>query len=536
MDKQNVDRSWWLREFAPKYGWLVLILVSALAGRILYRPLPSDPPGRSIADNPVVKSYTQAVSTIQNNHFKTNEWAVLTRTAIDRMLHSLDPHSNFHDRRQFAEMQNEQNSRYYGIGATINQRGNGIYVVGVTPGMPADRAGIRYGDAIVKVDGQLTRAWSQSEVLASVRGARGTLVEITVERVGRTGYLTYEIERDEIPYLSVRNFFMLRSDTGYVDLTGGFSQETSSELREAISELKSQGMERLLIDLRNNPGGLLMQAIQASEIFLPADSVIVSVFGREGKAVQRSYTSSNQNPESLPLALLVDEGTASAAEIMAGALQDNGRACIVGEESFGKGLVQTVFRLHGGTALSLTTARYLTPKGRSIHRSFAVGGMYSYGLSRRDQGAANDPASVTSGGGGITPDLPDKPGRGEITADEGLRLRNAAFQFVRQVSAGLVPGLDDWGARRFETSIRTRGPGPRLNGQLVPAFQAFVRDHPEWLISEPLASPLRDYIDLHIKAEMIGASSGFEAADRYLLDHDRQVVRALDWLSKRQLP
>ena len=534
MGESGRNKWGWLRHLAGSYGWLILIGLAAIGGRIWQGPWISDPPGGSAAtQNPVVSSFARAIGGIQNRYFQPPEWSDLTRHAIERMLLSLDPHSRFHDRTQFTEMQNEQSSSYYGIGASINQRSNGIYVVGVMPGKPADRAGVRYGDAIVAVDDHLTDTWSQATVLTSVRGERGTPVEITVERAGHAGRLTFRIVRDVVPYLSVRNRFMLRPGTGYVDLTGGFSQETTTELREAISELKSQGMDRLLIDLRNNPGGLLRQAIEVSEIFLPAGKVIASVLGREGRSLQRSYLSENQNPERMPLALLVDEGTASAAEITAAAMQENDRACIVGEESFGKGLVQTVFRLRGGTGLTLTTARYLTPKGRSIHRSFAEGGIYDYGLSRKFKLPTAEPES---GSGGISPDLPDRPGRSIASEEEILRLRDACFQFVRFVNAGLVVGLEDWRGRGNGAGLRPRPGDYQVNNLVRRRFRQFVRDHPELLIRESLPAPVQKYVDQRLRAEMIAAAYGAEAADRYLLEDDPQVLRALDWLKKAPLP
>ncbi|MEY4167066.1 MAG: hypothetical protein RIR52_890 [Acidobacteriota bacterium] len=529
----TIERS--LRSLPPVYGCLFLLIIASIAGRIVHPPPVADPPCRSIADNPVVRSFAQAIGVIQKQYSKPPEWEALTGVAITRMLHSLDPHSSFYDRSHFTEMLNEQDSRYYGIGAIINQRRQGVYVLGVIPGTPAERAGMRYGDKIVAIDGTLTDMWSQNKVLANVRGAAGTEVQITVERVGLPRRQTYTIERDEVPYPSVLNHFMIRPGMGYVDLTGGFSQQTTNELSAAINELKSQGMDRLLIDLRQNPGGLLKQAIQASELFLPTGSVIVSVVGREGRTVRRSYVSENQAPETLPLALLIDEGTASAAEILAGALQDNGRACLVGEESFGKGLVQTIFRLRDGTGLSLTTARYLTPSGRSIHRSMAVGGLYDYGRSRKLKGPFPDHPSE-AGVGGINPDLPDRPGKTDVSEDERLRLRDASFEFVRLASAGLIPGLEDWRVRRTEAVQRSRRTEYAVNPLVRRLFLDFVRRHPEWLISEPLSESARHYVDRRIRAEMISAAYGPESADQYLLDEDPQVLRALDWLKRRPLP
>jgi len=522
----------WCGGWVASYGWLALLLVSAIAGRLFYHPPAADPPGKSIAESPVVRSFASAVGLIQRGYIKTPEWGALTSLAIDRMLHSLDPHSNLYNLSQFTEMQNEQNNHYFGIGATIGRRNINLYVIGVMPGMPADRAGLRYGDEIIEVGGRVVETWPQKRVMAEVRGERGSLVDIMIERAGLPGRKNFEIERSEVPYLSVRSRFMIRPGIGYIDLTGGFSQETTNEIRDAIRSLKSQGMERLLIDLRQNPGGLLKQAIQVSELFLPAGRVIVTVVGREGRSLQRSYVSENQSPELLPLALLIDEGTASAAEILAGALQENGRACIIGEESFGKGLVQTVFRLRGGNGLSLTTARYLTPNGRAIHRSFATGGIYDYGLSRYLKNPALDQAPAS---GGVRPDLPVRPAGSITNNDEYLRLRDACFEFVRLASTGLIPGLEDWRVRRVEANQRPRGGEYPVNNLVRRLFREFVRNHPEWLISDRLSVPAQQYADRRIRTEIISAAYGEIAADQYFLDGDLQVLRALDWLIERPL-
>ncbi|MFM8394089.1 MAG: S41 family peptidase [Acidobacteriota bacterium] len=515
-----------LRDRSAGWTGLLLILLAAISGRIYQgAPIP-DPPGNSIADNPVVKYYGQMVDLVNQNYYLTPHWESLTKDVINRMLHTLDPHSNFYDFKEFAEMQNEQNSRYYGIGAGISQRNNRIYIVDVSPRMPADRAGIKYGDAIVEVDGRATDNWADTDVLSHVRGDRGSAVEITVERAGASRRQAFRIERDEVPYLSVRHHYLIRPGIGYIDLKGGFNQETSNELRQAIAALKNQGMERLLLDLRRNPGGLLKQAIEVSEIFLPPGNEIVSIRGREGRVPQRSYVSANQLPESMPLALLIDEGTASASEILAGALQDYGRAWIIGEQSFGKGLVQTVYRLRGGTGLVLTTARYFTPKGRSIQRSYSDVNLYDYERSRR----LKMPIPLLRGGlpsGGIRPDQEVGSGPDLVT------LRDACFQFARQVSAGLIPDLVDWEVRQVVYNHRLRGPEFQVTSLVRRRFRDFIQLHPEWQLGDSLLAEQRDYIDRQIRAEMIATAFGTELAEQYLLQSDRQALRAIEWLNRQ---
>ena len=242
---------------------------------------------------------------------------------------------------------------------------------------------------------------------------------------------------------------MMRQGIGYAALTNGFNQKTSEELQDAIADLKRQGMTAMILDLRRNPGGLLKQAIEVSELFLPAKEEVVSVRGREGRMRNQSYKSANKEPETMPLVVMINGSTASASEIVAGAIQDKDRGLIVGEDSFGKGLVQTVFRLPGGTGLTLTTAKYYTPSGRSIQRDYSGLSIYEYYTAHRsnNEPAAtptpqlNAPVFTTStgrkmlSGGGITPDIVVK------NAEENFAIRDACFEFARLLAGGVSPRI-----------------------------------------------------------------------------------------------
>src|SRR5215475_823947 len=278
-----------------------ILAVCAGIGGFYYDQSALTRPSDGMADNPAVRDFAKAVDLIEGHYAGASDKERLTRGAVLGMLHSLDPHSNFYGRREFSEMQDEQSSHFYGIGVTVNQRNGRLYVLGVSPGMPAERAGLRYGDAIIAVDGHPTRDWSQSDALKHVRGEPGGEVRLTIERAGATEPLTVTITRGEVPFPSVRNFFMLRPGIGYIGLTGGFNQETSEELRDAILKLKEEGMNSLILDLRRNPGGLLEQAVQVAEIFLPKGLEIVSVRGREGRYPTPARRSENQSPETMPL-------------------------------------------------------------------------------------------------------------------------------------------------------------------------------------------------------------------------------------------
>lgn len=525
---------------------VLFLIVGAFAGgwagriRTRVQSTPSD----EMRDNLVIKTFTDGMKLVDENYggFETNE-EMLTKASALGMLHVLDPHSSFFDRRSFSEMQEEQNSHFYGIGVTINQRNGKTCVLGVVKGMPADRAGLKYGDIIAAIDGKSTKDWSQADVLNHVRGERGTEVEIAVDRAGEPAPVRVRIVRDEVPYPSIRNHFIVRPGVGYIALTNGFNQKTSEELQEAMADLKKQGMSSLVLDLRRNPGGLLKQAIEVSEQFLPKGVDVVSVRGREGRVRSQIYRSENNDPESIPLVVLINSGTASASEIVAGAIQDKDRGLIVGEDSFGKGLVQTVFRLPGGTGLTLTTAKYYTPSGRSIQRDYNGVSLYEYYTARRNI----DPLSTTPtptpdldkqgtvftptgrklhGGGGITPDIIVK------SQEENYVIRDACFEFARFLAAGTIQGLEEYKIGQFTHQYKLRGNEFPINDTAVTAFRNFIREHPDLGISDNLISTHVDYVKRRIRAELITAAYGIEAEDQFLLETDPQAQQAIEAIPK----
>jgi len=409
--------------------------------------------------------------------------------------------------------------------------------------MPAERAGLRYGDAIVAVDGQSTKGWVQQDALKYVRGERGTQVELTVERLGAPAPLTFRIVRDEVPFPSVRNFFILRPGIGYVGLTGGFSQTTDEELRDALAQLRAEGMTSLILDLRRNPGGLFRQAVEVAEEFLPRQVEIVSVRSRQGRATRQIYRSENNEPESMPLVVMINSETASASEIVAGAIQDRDRGLIVGEASFGKGLVQTVFRLPGGTGLTLTTAKYYTPSGRSIQRAYSGVGFYDYYFARYrlegDRSAAHG-ARLTAthneetvytptgrrllSGGGVEPDIYVK------AQEENLTLRDACFEFARRLVAGSIAGLEQYRVTAVEQGHQWRSGDLQITEPVITAFRAFLREASEVRVSDSQVAENNDYIRRRIRAEVITAAYGTEVAEQFLMESDLQALRAIEAL------
>src|SRR3954447_6085442 len=322
--------------------------------------------------------YHEAINTVEERYAGEIDYEKATQAAIQGMLFTLDPHSVYFPAAEFKKLKEDQSSSIYGIGVQILRHDDGVYVQSVVENTPASRSGLRYGDRIVEVDGKDAREWSSEEVSKNVRGDRLKPVDIKVERPGEQVPVSFKIVRDAVPLPSIRNSFMIAPGTGYIGLVGGFQHTTDDELREAIANMEKEGMRQLILDLRNNPGGLLDQAIDVASEFLPRDKVVVSVKGRSEYTEAAVYKSNGRDPEEMPLVVLINRNTASASEIVAGAIQDHGRGLVVGETSFGKGLVQHVFPLPYNTGLTLTTARYYTPYGRSLQRDYSSGSLYDY--------------------------------------------------------------------------------------------------------------------------------------------------------------
>jgi carboxyl-terminal processing protease len=506
----------------------------------------------------IEKDYNEAVGTISTNYSGEIDYEKATQAAIQGMLSTLDPHSVYFPYSEFKKLKEDQDSRFYGIGVTIVQHRDGVYIQSAVEGTPAARIGLRYGDRIVEVDGKDAREWSSDQVSKNVRGARGEPVKIKVERPGSEAQLNFTIVRDAVPLPSIRNEYMIKPGTGYVGLTGGFQHTTDEELREAIKKLKAQGLRQLILDLRGNPGGLLDQAIDVSSEFLPRGQVIVSVRGRSEYSEPVIYKSSGTDPEDLPLVILINRNTASASEIVAGAIQDHGRGLIVGETSFGKGLVQRVFQLPFNTGLTLTTARYYTPYGRSLQRDYSSGSLYDY-YTRQDlngsrpqpspgNGVRNleaplalasptpqvqqtGPAVKTAagrvfyGGGGITPDIEVKP---QAATPLRQKIAESAFHFTRQLAAGQVTGLESYRVEKVQYGRSPKATDYPVTDRVIEAFREFVRNDvlsgfPPAQVDEEL-----EFVKLRLREEIITAAFSNDAGSRVLLDSDPQVLRAIE--------
>lgn len=540
----------------------VLILIAAVVGGTIGRSrrfrhsVPATGAASYAEADDIEKDYNEAVSAISDQYAGEIDYEKATQAAIQGMLFTLDPHSMYFPYKEFKKLKEDQDSRFYGIGVTIVRHRDGVYIQSAVEGTPAGRLGLRYGDRILEVGGKDARDWSSEQVSKNVRGGRGEPVTIKVDRAGSEGPLTFTLLRDSVPLPSIRNAYMLRPGTGYVGLTVGFQSTSDEELRDALDKLKSQGMRQVILDMRGNPGGLLNQAIDVASEFLPRGQVVVSVKGRTEYTEPIVYKSNGSDPEDVPLVVLINRGSASASEIVAGAIQDHGRGLIVGETSFGKGLVQHVFQLPFNTGLTLTTARYYTPYGRSLQRDYSSGSLYDY-YTRHDVDETrpqrsparnvvsplaqasptphpqSGPAVKTAagrvfyGGGGITPDIEVKPLNFSPLRN---RIAEAAFQFTRQLAAGLLPGLESYKVEKVQYGRNAKPGDFPINDRVVEAFRSFVRTDTLSQLTPSQLDEEIDFVKLRLREEIVTAAYSNDAGARVLLDSDPQVLRALEAL------
>jgi carboxyl-terminal processing protease len=356
-----------------------------------------------------LKSFTKVLDVVEQNFAdKVDPDKTIYKGAIPGMARTLDPHTSFFDPKEFQLLREDQRGHYYGVGMTVAPRNGKTIVIAPFPASPAYRAGIRPGDAILEVNDKSTNNLSTTEVADLLKGPRGTNVQILIGREGADKPITFNIVRDEIPRKSVEDAFWLKPGIMYIDIQQ-FNENTSKEMEDNFRRLGESNVKGLVLDLRANPGGLLNEGVAVADHFLQKGQTIVSHRGRSSP--EKPYIARHGNGGyDYPIVVLVDRFSASAAEIVSGALQDHDRGWILGETTFGKGLVQTVYPLAENTGLALTTAHFYTPSGRLIQRDYSHTSFYNY-YYRREEGVKNpldvkmtDSGRTVYGGGGITPD------------------------------------------------------------------------------------------------------------------------------------
>ena len=498
----------------------------------------------------IEQDVAEALSLIESNHVvgKKIDYNNVFKSSIDGMLHSLDPHSNYFDAKEFEQFRTDQRSQYYGIGATIgdlsDEKGNVVatYIRATFDNAPAHRAGLRYGDKIVEVNGTSVLGKPFSEVREFLRGPRGTPAKMVVERYGTGKRETVEIIRDAVSQPSISESYMIRPGVGYIAMTGGFNQTTATEFAEAMRTLKAAGMKQLVLDLKNNGGGLVGQAYRVANAFLPTGQIVFTQKGRLEGTNEPPYRAENPNPETMPVVVLVNRNSASASEILAGALQDHDRALIVGETTFGKGLVQNPFPLEYGSMLLLTIAKYETPSGRQIQRDYSDGNLYSYytkgGVSTDDNPSmTKQPAGLESktdsgrkvyGGGGISPDVALKPQTIPIErARFQQKLSNPVFAFALDLAYGRIAGFETYKVDRpiiFDRDITAKD--FPVNDSVYQVFRKFAIS--KYKFTPAQLDKEREFVERTLRSELVTAAYGSTTSFQVFNEYDDNLMKAIE--------
>jgi carboxyl-terminal processing protease len=510
---------------------VLFFAVCAFAGSVLQRKVGAQSAAGEgqVRDN--LKTFYDVYALVEQNYAEPIEGdkadTAIYDGAIPGMLRVLDPHSNFYDPKAYAKMREEQHGRYYGVGMTIQQQNGKVYVVYPFEGTPSFRAGIHPGDVIyavdgkiVSVDGKIPDGLTSSDMVAkALKGPKGTHVQATFLREGQANPLVFDLIRDSIPHPSVDLAYEVRPGVGYIHLTQ-FQETTAAEVGEAIEGFGD--LKGLIFDLRGNPGGLLDQAVEVCDHLLSKGQGIVSQRGRAFP--DRNYAATHGNGgKSFPIVVLVNRGTASAAEIVSGALQDHDRALIVGETTFGKGLVQTVYNLSENTGLALTTYHYFTPSGRLIQRNYSGISLFDYyshgGTAPADTASREvkltDAGRTVYGGGGITPDEKiESPKSNHF--QETLLYKDAFFHFAPVYLANRT--VD----RNFQVDAAVLAEFKKyLTSQNIPWTDADLNE-------------VMDWVKIGIKDKILTIQFGQLQGLRTRADWDPEIQKALTFLPEAQ--
>ena len=473
---------------------------------------------------PSLSEYAELITTAGDWSAEKTAPDKLVYASIRGMLSRLDPHTNFLDPNEFSSMEEKQRGSFYGLGISIQKRQGHVTVISPIEGTPAWKKGLRAGDIITRINGEPIDDWTSDEVVRHLKGPKGTQVTITIRRAGFHEPIEMTITRAEIPTNSVRYAFMLTPEVGYIHLAE-FTHTSSHEVVAAIDRLRQQGMKKLIFDLRGNPGGVLDQAVDIADIFLKKKEKIVYTRGRTSSSDQDFYAPGNGPHYDGPLVLLVNRGSASASEIVSGAIQDHDRGLIVGTTTWGKGLVQGVYPLPYGAGLALTTAKYYTPSGRWIQRDYS--NFYDY-INPDDDAADNRDADAKKSGKIFYTDA-GRPvyAAGGITPDDVVRFEKASRLVQRLQAHGVF----------FNFAVDYLAGHPDVpeafpvDEALRNAFFQFVQEQgvePSAEVRKDYAQdPSKELIDATIRTEILNSRYGLSEGWKNALQSDRQARAAL---------
>jgi carboxyl-terminal processing protease len=513
-----------MRKYQSLTAAALAILLSALAGGVF---------GRSaLATEDRLpehyRAFTAALTAIQTNYAEPIESDRLVYGAINGMLQTLDPHSSFMDPKSYARMREQQEGRYYGLGLSIVSIDGDITISRVFEGSPAYQQGVRRGDVIAQIEGDSAKGVTTDEAVRKLRGPRGTFVNVGIRRKGLDELIPMRVMRDEISIPSIKAAFMVDPQTGYVKVED-FAEHTDEDLGKALEEMTAKGMKRLVLDLRGNPGGQLDQAIRIVNRFVPKNSMIVYTRGRTSNSDQDYRATEAGEYLDLPMVVLVSRNSASASEIVSGALQDHDRGYVVGETTFGKALVQSVYRVSQGAGLALTTARYFTPSGRLIQRPWdgTFDEYLTYTL--RDQGERQhtpDQMKTTLGGrkvysgGGIEP---DKRYDGPIEGFNPTRFGRTLY--ARQLFASYAEQFTAEG----DTRPGAQGKNRRVVGRNFVVDDAMLDDFKQFAIGRKMTideeawNKDKEFIRAMIRYEIDVPLFSVAVAQQHLIETDPQA-------------
>ena len=445
-------------------------------------------------------------------------------SSIEGMLRTLDPHTSFFEPRDYAEMQDRQKGSFYGLGILVTKRNDQVTVITPLEGTPASRLGIRAGDVISEVEGESTDELSLDEVVKRLKGPKGSTVHIKIRRVGMEEAIPLTIVREAIPTNSISNVLMVKPGVGYIRIKD-FTYTTVRELDEAIAKLEGEGMQKLILDLRMNPGGLLDAAVGVADHFIDKGQMIVYTKGRTPDSFQEFTAPGKHQTVEMPLVVLINHGSASASEIVAGAIQDHDRGLIVGETSWGKGLVQSVYTLPYGAGLALTTSKYYTPAGRNIQRDYTS--FYDYYVA--DEGGSPD-------------DIPlkDRKTSSPIGRPQGLRgggsrrrdrqaERVSPVAQILEVRSAIFSYAVEYYAKHPEMKAN-----PDVTPQIMEDFIRYAVDQ-DYASADDVRAALaipqdRSYVERALRAEMTAAKLGYDASYTIRLEGDEQVAKGIELL------
>lgn len=506
--------------FAFPVTVVAAVLVAVLAGGLFGNRLLGSSLNNGL--NHRMKEYTELLNAARYWSADDVSSEKLVYSSIDGMLRTLDPHTTFLEPRAYAEMQDRQKGTFYGLGILVTKRNDQVTVITPLEGTPASRLGIRAGDIIAEVEGQPTEGIPLDDVVQKLKGPKGTTVHIKIRRVGIKDLIPMSIVREAIPTNSISSAIMVRPGVGYIRIKD-FTYTTVREMDEALAKLEGQGMKSLVLDLRMNPGGLLDAAVGTADFFLDKGQMIVYHKGRTPDSYEEYRAPGTHRHIGVPLVVLVNHESASASEIVSGAMQDHDRGLVVGETSWGKGLVQSVYSLQYGAGLALTTSRYYTPSGRNIQRDYSSFYDYYFGDSGNEDATAHvyktDLGRKVYGGGGITPDVVVKP-RTLPRVIQILQVRSALFNYGVRYAADHPDVKIDM---KVDDGILDDFIKYCVKGKMAPEadIQAAIKDPAN-----------AEYLKHALEAEIVSAKFGYDASYPIRLESDEQVARAIEELPK----